>query len=41
MPEEALPSSGDNFEASRSDEPLVGGRKAAFVEDRFCESWQT
>jgi len=27
MPEHALPSPGDNFEASRSDEPLTGVQK--------------
>ena len=41
MPEQGLPSLGDNFVASRSDEPFVRGRKVAFVEDRLCESWRT
>ena len=42
MPEQGLPSSGDNFEASRSDEPLVGVEKPLlsridFVIRRLCK----
>ena len=42
MPEHALPSPGDNFEASRSDEPLIGVEKSLLsridlVIRRFCK----